>query len=458
MTLFAALALQAVSLVLLRQQLFGTWLRRPFAVMVIIAVFYHGVSEVLRLLPNGAVASMYRRGIVDQDAHLAALIISVSILSATTAYLVGLGHSGRHATTDAGKLRAAMRTLDWRLLTIALIPLAVTTYNGQGYSSGVVLNSLEQPPLQVLASSLFVVLVILTTFSIVVRFGRKCFVPAVLGQALIMAACGQRLEIVLSAFVVLMLLNMVDLSPSKKQVLAIMAVGVFLMSSITALRIDGREIFYTDTSFEERIAVVGTALFNPPKTTGTIYQRPLLAQLTERLDGNEFSAPVLTALESRPPMGGLGEVINSMSPAVPSFLNPNKFNGDLGSRSSEGAQIEYFNLLRVDHLPGHFSLWLGLVGAWLHVPLMALFGLIFARFERWTMNKATAARIVIFTLLAIGALFYERGIPSMLIFLRYGLVIGPLLFLVQNAMRSKNDAVAPSTVSAAASRITPMLR
>jgi hypothetical protein len=241
-----------------------------------------------------------------------------------------------------------------------------------------------------------------------------------------------------------MLLHMADVGPTKKQVAAVVVIGAFLVMSITALRVTGRDIFYSNTSIDERIMAVGTALFNPPQTTGSIYQRPILSQVTERLDGNEFPASVMRALQTHEPMGGLGEVVNSMSLAVPSVINPNKIDGDLGARSSEGAQVEYFNLLRIDHLTGHFAMWLGLVGPWLHVPLMAAFALIFARVERWTMSKATAARLVIFALLAIGALFYERGIPSMLVFLRYALVLGPGLFLVQNAIKKRIDFEAPS--------------
>lgn len=414
--------------------------------MVIVAVFYHGLAEVFRMLPDAAVANMYRGAISDEQAHFGAFIVSIGIFLATIAYLVGLGHSGRHAKTDASRIKAAMRPLDWRILTAVLIPLAVTTYSGQGYSSGVAMNAQEQPLIQVIASGLFVVCVVLTTFSIIVKFGRRMFVPAIAAQAIIMAACGQRLEILLSAIVVLMLLNMVDMGPSMKQIVAVLAIGAFLVMSLTALRVTGRDVFYSNSSLEERITAVGTAMFNPPPKTGSIYQRPMLAQLTERLDGNEFPAAVMTALDTRDPMGGIGEVWNSMSIAVPSFLNPDKHSGDLGSRSSKAAQVEYFNLLRVDHLTGHFTLWLGLVGPWLHFVIMAGFGFIFARFEKWTMSKATAARLVLFTLLAIGAMFYERGIPSIMIFLRYGLVLGPALFLLQNVIKKKTDLANPPPV------------
>jgi hypothetical protein len=142
----------------------------------------------------------------------------------------------------------------------------------------------------------------------------------------------------------------------------------------------------------------------------------------------------MLGLEKRRPMGGLGGVASSLYVVVPTILNPDKNASDVASRSSKEAQVRYFGLRPVDHLPGHFGLWLGLVGPWVYMPLMGAFGFAFGKLEKWTLKTATAARIIVFLLLSVGALFYERGIPSLLIFLRYALVLGPAAFWAQRAL------------------------
>ena len=61
MMLFA-LSLQAFALVLLRHRLGRTWLRHPVTCLVVVAIMYSGVSEILLEIPSIRIWDTYRLG------------------------------------------------------------------------------------------------------------------------------------------------------------------------------------------------------------------------------------------------------------------------------------------------------------------------------------------------------------------------------------------------------------
>jgi hypothetical protein len=87
-------------------------------------------------------------------------------------------------------------------------------------------------------------------------------------------------------------------------------------------------------------------------------------------------------------------------------------------------------------ISGIIGLWVGLTGPILFPVVMALFGWLFAKLEWWTMRKATTARMVTLALLLVGALFYERGIPSLLVFLRFAIPLNRIAWYAQQHMPS----------------------
>ncbi|MDO9556273.1 MAG: hypothetical protein Q7J82_01650 [Coriobacteriia bacterium] len=428
---------------LLWRHLFGTWLYRPFPLMIIVAVVYHGLNELLLLIPGADMGNMYRAGLDLSDVYLGAFVVSGGILIASLAYLVALGHDGRRAHPDISGLQAAMRPLDWRLLLAVTIPLAVVTFSGRGYGGGVILDSRNMSFLEIIASALFLVLVILTTFAFVMKHGRRSFIPAVAVQSVIVAACGQRLEVLLATVVICMMVTAFTVAPTKRQLITVFLISSLLVVSITSVRAESdRVLFNSDTGLFQRVAGMGTALFDVTTVEGRA-ERGMLAQVTERFDANEWAGAVMHGLDTQEPMGGLGGVFTSLGLAVPTIINHSKLESGLSVLNNKWAQVYYFHLVPVDHLPGHFGLWLGLVGPWIYLPLMGVFGFAFAKLEKWTLRKASAARIILFVLLAVGALFYERGIPSMFVVLRYGIVLCPLAFWAQRVLQKLSAATMP---------------
>jgi len=56
----------------------------------------------------------------------------------------------------------------------------------------------------------------------------------------------------------------------------------------------------------------------------------------------------------------------------------------------------------------------------------------------------TAARLVWFALLLLGALFYEKGIPSLLALLRYGIPLGLTAWAAQHFLPRLSSAARPA--------------
>jgi hypothetical protein len=131
-TLWLPLVLQFCSAALLRLFLGKTWLRRPGTLLVLASVVYDGLSQVLLSFPSIAQWDIYRNGIQPGFIAEADLLMSAAILAFTVAYLMTCGPR-REAPPLPGD---TARMLDWRILALACLPLAVLTYEGRGYSNG----------------------------------------------------------------------------------------------------------------------------------------------------------------------------------------------------------------------------------------------------------------------------------------------------------------------------------
>ena len=94
--LCTALCLQVLSCALMRWRLGQGWLRRPVCIIVMAAVIYHGLSEILLAVPSIRVWDVGRIGIsqlyIDQ-----ATLVSISWPAGTGGQL-----SGDHAGTGCG--------------------------------------------------------------------------------------------------------------------------------------------------------------------------------------------------------------------------------------------------------------------------------------------------------------------------------------------------------------------
>ena len=169
-TMMLGLLLQIASVMLLRCRLGKTWLRRPTVILVLASVVYQGVSPVLLAFPSIGAQDIYRLGVAWSYTDEAVLVTSAGMLAFTMAYL--LSRPERAQPRQARRASLA-RALDWRLLALSCAPLAVLTYEGRGYANGSLTIGAGAPSGTVLASSFFVILMVLTAFSLVLSKGPR---------------------------------------------------------------------------------------------------------------------------------------------------------------------------------------------------------------------------------------------------------------------------------------------
>ena len=74
-TLWLALVLQAAAVALMRHRLGRSWLRRPVTLLVLTAVTYTGVAEILLAFPSVRSWDLNRQGISQAYIDSAALIM-----------------------------------------------------------------------------------------------------------------------------------------------------------------------------------------------------------------------------------------------------------------------------------------------------------------------------------------------------------------------------------------------
>ena len=313
----SALLLELVSLLLLRYRLGRGWWCRPGSIIVLASVIYNGVSPVLLAFPSIRALDTYRIGIEQSYVDEATLIMAAGMLAFTLAYLAA--HPERTAPKeDREDMRQAMRVLDWRVFACALVPLAVLTYEGKGFYGGGPGTGAGVPLTTNLSAAFFVVLVVLTAFSALLRFGMRWFVPVLVAQSLLLAAAGARSPIFLDALVLLVLMARTGNRPSVNQVRLALAVAVLGMLAITGVRAEkGRSLYSTDTGLGARVVALGSGI------TG-INGNSLIDEAAVRLDGVDFAGGIVQAQALGDPRLSASGVPESLLLLVPSVLWPSK--------------------------------------------------------------------------------------------------------------------------------------
>ena len=105
--------------------------------------------------------------------------MAAGMLAFTLAYLA-MRPERTAARASHEDVRRAIRVLDWRIFASALAPLAVLTYEGKGYNNGTLTTG--APLTASLASQFFLILTVLTAFSMLLRFGTRWFLPLLTAQ------------------------------------------------------------------------------------------------------------------------------------------------------------------------------------------------------------------------------------------------------------------------------------
>jgi hypothetical protein len=416
-TLWLALVLQFCSVALLRLFLGKTWLRRPGTLLVLASVVYDGASQVLLSFPSVAAWDTFRNGIQPNFIGEASLVLSAGMLAFTVAYLGTCGPR-REAPAAPEDVALAAKVLDWRILALACLPLAVLTYEGRGYANGSLTTGAGAPLVTSFAGEFFTLLIVLAAFAFLLRHGTHWFVPVLITQSLLLAASGERFPVIADAIALVLLLGVSGRRPRRSHMHSAAALTVLAVLAITGLRAEhGRSVFYTDSGLGTRVEALSTGLSGQavPGTPG------LLAQMASRLDGSAFAGGILQAESDGQPQLSAAGVPESLLLAVPSSAWHAKLAD--AALNPALAEIDDFGLQKVNFLPGLVGLYAGfLPAAWL-AAFLGLFGALCGRGELWLLAARTPAR---FALLAGGvtaALEFEAGLPAMLITLRASAVI-----------------------------------
>jgi hypothetical protein len=425
-TLWLALVLQFASLALLRVFLGKTWLLRPATLLVFASVIYDGVIQVMLTFPSVAQWDSFRDGIAPQYEADAALLLAAGMLAYTAGFLV-TGRGGQHSAS-AADVTFCTRVLDWRLLTLACIPLAVLTYEGRGYN-GQAADVAGVPSSPSVAATFFVIAVTLTAVAFLLRHGPRHFAAVLVTQSLVLAAAGERIPVIAAAAALGITCARAGMRPSRRQVMAVAGVTVLVVAVLGVAKAGtGRRVFEQDTGLRARVSALGVSLTSPPlpqpDTPG------ILGQAGWRLDGTSFTAGILQARALGYPYLDLSAVPESVLEAVPKAVWPTKPE-DTNTLDPYQAQITGFGLADMNYLEGVAGTYAGyLAPGWL-VALMGLLGMVWGVAERWIFARPTPARLVLLAGSALTALEYEGGLPILLVAMRAAAVIAAAAWLAK---------------------------
>lgn len=388
--------IQFCALLLLFAKLGKSWRHNIGAIFIVVAVAYHGLGEILIALSPGY--DPYRPLVNPNDVSQFVLLISVAILLFTIAYASVVG---KRWEPPADELGAALtvRFFDWKLMAVVTLPLLLLTLGGQGYGSngagvGAVSATLG------LTQQFFILAIVLTGFGIVMRFGSKWAVWAIVLQSVALALVGERLAIAIGAIMLVYLLS--QFGVRLRRLTAIMGLVVLLLFglAITAARgAEGR--FGTTATSSVRLTFVTTGLKNLFASTT---RQELAFTIGYRLDGNSYGGMEQEALQGGSSPVGVTPIKNDFLDAIPSFLNPNKDLGNVGNRVEKNYVEEHLPIPELqigttgtylDILPTQLGGLLGEFGMWGMFFGAVLLGFGFAALDRWLRRGLGPSRVLI---------------------------------------------------------------
>ncbi|AVT36138.1 hypothetical protein [Plantactinospora sp. BB1] len=440
-SVLTGLVLQFLAAVIVHVAIRGDWLRRPAALMLLMAILGHGITEVMQWIWPGRNA--YFRDYVSQAALDNWIrLVSVAILSYAVAYVLVLRIRRRDAGTAGGESSAHISRLRLGWLLLLAAPLLLATFQGRGALQPVAPGqtaSRENYALVGLAGQFLVPLLAVIGAVVLVRYGSRWMLPLFVVQGALLSMAGSRSMIVTACLLSLFGARLCGVRLSRRQVAWVVVVVAFFTVLISSTRsVAGRETFTQGIGAERRIdgLVDGVAALPTAES-----REAVLNDVVYRFDTNTFGTLVLESLSRHTPPVGLETTRNNLLIVVPSFLDPDKLSRTVESRSEESFLDRRFGLdQRVDWLPGIFGAMLGYFGA-LGLPVLALlFGAAMGVAERFALRRASTARFLLGVGLAQCALLYSAGPQALFVTMR-GVLFFVLLLWVAAALRRGYVAV-----------------
>jgi hypothetical protein len=356
-------------------------------------------------------------------------------------------------------IRSAIKALDWRWLTGACVPLAVFTYEGRGYNSGVGLAGSTTPVGTDLAETFFIVLVVVAAFSFLLKYGVRWFIPVLMVQSLVLAAAGERTPVITDGITLVLMLFLAGFRPSARQLRGASALTLIAFLAITGLRVEqGRSLFANGSGLSARISALGSGLTEFTNTRDASSTGPsLVAQTAVRMDGAYFAGAILQSVSSGQPRLSATYVLESLLLVVPSSVWSSKLSQG-NALNPGGLEINDFGLQQGNFLPTLPGLYVGFFSAPSLIAFLAFIGLLCGWGERWLFRRCTSVRLVLLAGAVTAALSYEQGLPGMLLALRAAGAIAVVVKLIEvirvrNTRRHSVEILVPPRATLARSTI-----
>lgn len=420
-TLAVTLDLIAVGLVL--WWLRGRWLGNTGALLLIVLVFYHGLTELVQAaFPN---RNTYRLMTNQAALETTALMASAAILLFAVSYIVARGRD--HGPPADSALRVLW---DARHPIFAFAALAtVMRITGRVSADLAGLDTATgywQTGLVVEFGDMFLMLAALAA---VYRWtGERALTYTILVLAVLMAiAGGSRLLMLIAVLTVVGTAARYGYRMRVSRLAILGAFGLLLMIAISAARLAvGREqLKEGGTSARVEGLVGGIRELGRDDNLGA--KEGVLDDFVYRFDGNAFSAMVHEEFRSgREPMGWfpLGADVLLM---IPSFVYRSKLDIDPLLLNEKFLAVLYFGFPLGDYNVmglGHFYAMFGVGGLML---VAVLGGLLFGRLDAWLPAQESLLAVLVGVGLFRCVTYYEWGPSIYLATMRTGLALFALL-------------------------------
>lgn len=416
-TLLVGLLMQAAAAVIVLVATRGRWLARIGALFVLIAVSFHGLTEIFQFLVPGR--NFYRDLVDQEEVDEWVLIAGLAILLFSVGYAWVIALSAQRFRSGAVELMTP--PVNWKVALAATAPLYLLALSlgpasGAENTTGYLLTSL--------VGQFLVFGVILTSFSHIVDTGGRHVTRVLILQSFALALLAQRLNVVVGVLVLLSLLaryrsgHRSAIRP-RHVVIAFTITGVLVVGISAARVVTGREGF-ADTPLR-RISTLlsGLDVLNREDNG----ERGITDDFVYRFDGNTFPALVKEKLDIGVESTGGASLFNSMRLAVPRFLYPGKLETELEKRNEEYYILAHYGInTQIDFVPTLIGTVYSYQGTLLLLAVALGFGVAVAALDLYLDRKRTIGSLVAALGVSYAILYYEQTTDIYFITLRTMLV------------------------------------